>query len=92
VVIQWNEIIKIMGLEKNCSRVFVRKPYDKQLYKWSPPCDDKKIKKQQQNVKFYCDALPRTQGEDWVVSYVYELTSSDGVQHRFAYVACDYVR
>ena len=79
-----------MGLDKN--RTFVRKPYDKHLYKWSPIQDDKKAKKVQGLVKDYCTATPRSQGEDWIISYIYELVVISGVQHRIAYVECNYVR
>lgn len=79
-----------MALNKN--KTYVRKPYDKNLYKWSPQTDDKKAKKIVSNNTYYCNANPYTKGEDWIVTYVYELTSSDGIQHRYAYVACDYVR
>jgi len=74
-------------------KVFVRKPYDKFLYKWSPDTDVTKStigridKLKTQN---YCNAVTSSQGEDWVVTYVYD-TTFDGVYHRWAYVECDYV-
>jgi hypothetical protein len=81
-----------MGLNKK--QTFVRKPYDKQLYKWSPSESDKKSKKHQGTDRtFFCDATPRSNGEDWVVTYVYLLdVDSKGIQHKYAYVACDYVK
>lgn len=87
-----------MGLERkgglNGRQVFVRKPYDKQLYKWTPFEDDKKGKKQQGSSKNpFCSAKPNTQGEDWFVTYTYDIVvTTDGVQHRYAYVECDYVK
>lgn len=84
-----------MGLERkgglNGRQTFVRKPYDKNLYKWTPFSDDKKAKKRTGVPNFFCNAKPNTQGEDWVVTYVYELVVVDGVQKRIAYVECDYV-
>lgn len=80
-----------MALDKN--RTFVRKPYDKNLYKWSPQQDDKKAKRRKQAGNVGCTAKPRSQGEDWIVTYVYELTlDSQNQVHRVAYVECDYVK
>jgi hypothetical protein len=80
-----------MALDK--SRTFVRRPSDKSLYKWSPIQDDKKAKKIQGIVNNFCTAAPRSQGEDWIVTYVYELTvDTKNIQHRIAYVECDYVK
>jgi len=78
-----------MGLDKN--RTFTRKPYDKQLYKWSPFEDDKKAKKIEIIAKFYCDAKAFSNGEDFIVSYCYESVYINFEEHRYAYVACDYV-
>lgn len=78
-----------MGLDKN--RTFVRKPYDKQLYKWSPQTHDKKAKKKTAETNFFCTAKPFTNGEDFIVTYVYEQVYINGVEHRYAYVACNYV-
>jgi len=80
-----------MGLDKN--RTFVRKPYDKSLYKWSPQQDDKKAKKFLQSGNVGCTATPRSQGEDWIVTYVIETTlDSKNQVHKIAYVECDYVK
>lgn len=62
------------------------------LYTWSPIKNDKKRKGKGQVDKFFCSATPNSQGEDWRVTYVYTITVVDGVQHRIAYVACDYVK
>jgi len=80
-----------MGLDKN--KTFVRKPYDKNLYKWSPSASDKKAKKFKLSGNTGCTAVPRSQGEDWIVRYMAEITvDSKGQQHRIAYVECDYVK
>jgi len=78
-----------MGLGK---KVFVRKPYDKKLYKWSPQTDTgKKINKKKDRT-FFCNATPRSQGEDFVTTYVYNQVNDNGTIRRFAYVACNYVK
>jgi hypothetical protein len=63
-----------------------------QLYKWSPIPNDKRATKLDTGKKYYCTATPRSQGEDWVVTYMYIITVVDGIQQRIAYVACDYVK
>lgn len=80
-----------MGLGK---KVFTRRNgFQKggRLYKWSPIPTDKKINDSVGNRQFFCTATPRSQGEDWIVTYVYELVVINGQQHRYAYVACNYV-
>jgi hypothetical protein len=80
-----------MGLGK---KVFVRKNGSQKggrLYKWSPVPTNKTIKNGDGR-KFFCTATPNSQGEDWRVTYVYEIVVINGVQHRIAYVACDYVK
>lgn len=62
------------------------------LYKWSPLPTDKRATKVDNSRTFYCSATPRSQGEDWVVTYLYTITVIDGVQHRVGYVECDYVK
>jgi hypothetical protein len=77
-------------------RVFTRKNgFQKggRLYKWSPIPTDKKVNDSTGQRKYYCDATPGSQGEDWIVTYMYTITvDSKGIQHRVAYVACDYVQ
>ena len=75
-------------------RVFVRKPYNSQLYKWSPQETDKKAKKNDglSRGNTFCNATPFSQGEDWRTSYAYAVVITDGIQHREAYVECDYVQ
>jgi len=74
-------------------KVFSCKPYSSFLYTWSP---DTEINKNKSNsvdklkTPSYCNAVTSSQGEDWVVTYVYDKTF-DGIYHRWAYVECDYV-
>jgi len=63
------------------------------LYKWSPIPADKRAKKNagiQGN--YYCSATPRSQGEDWKVTYMYTITVVNDKKKKVAYVACDYVQ
>lgn len=63
------------------------------VYKWSPiPSDKRASKSNAGGRKYYCSATPRSQGEDWIVTYTYVIRVDGGVQYRDAYVACDYVR
>jgi hypothetical protein len=80
-----------MGLGK---KVFTRKNGGQKggdLYKWSPVPTKKTIDNGDIR-KFFCTATPHSQGEDWIVTYVYEIKVIDGIQHKIAYVACDYVK
>lgn len=77
-----------MGLK---GKIFIRKPADKYLYKWSPIPTEKKINERNGNSKFFCNATPNSQGEDWVTTYVYELIIIKGIKRKEAYVECDYV-
>ena len=80
--------------------IFTRKSYNNQLYKWSPIPFNKKINKTLTQVKskgpaptpISCTALPGSQGEDFTETYVYDLVIIGGVEHRYAYVECDYVQ
>lgn len=80
------------GRQKFGKKEFTRKPYDKYLYKWSP--DNTNLKSDIANFGArvpFCDAKPFSNGEDFIVTYVYEKIVINGVEHRYAYVACDYV-
>jgi hypothetical protein len=83
-----------MGLGKKTkgAKVFTRKPYDKNLYKWSPQQETKKAAKKSQPDGIGCTATPNSQGEDWNVTYVYEKVITNSIEHRYAYVECDYVK
>lgn len=77
-----------MGVEK---RVFVRKSSGANLYKWSPNPNNVDKKGPANKRPYFCSAIPNSQGEDWVTTYTYDLTLINFVQHRIAYVECDYV-
>lgn len=80
-----------MGLDKN--KTFVRKPTGSPLYKWSPNTSDKKGVKIKLEGNTGCTAVPRSQGEDWIVRYMSEITvDKKGQQHKYAYVECNYVK
>jgi hypothetical protein len=72
---------------------FYRLPNEKFIYKWSPqPYDPKTKTKSGSNKKVLCDAPPGSQGEDFNTTYVYKLSYiPNNVEHRYAYVECDYV-
>jgi hypothetical protein len=76
---------------------FVRKSYTTPLYKWRPSEFEKKINplvgsNKQNKRPFFCNALPNSQGEDWVVTYTYDINvTPEAVQQHLAYVECDYV-
>lgn len=76
-------------------KTFQRKPADGGVkYKWSPieklPKDISQRKAKDKNR--FCNATPSSQGEDFIVTYVYNSTFINGEEHRYAYVACDYVK
>jgi len=74
------------------NKVFTLKTFGAQLYKWSPSPNDKLKNNNSFNDRpFYCDAIPGTQGQDWVTTYVYDLTVVNSLQKHEAYVSCDYV-
>ena len=75
-------------------RVFYRTPDTAFQYKWAPENFRKEIKPNKFKVREFpkCEALPGTQGEDWTVDFVYKLVITDGQEHHYAYVECDYVK
>lgn len=78
-------------------RKFVLKSYTNYLYIWSPiPNDfsrrDANALKNKNKQPYYCEALPGTQGQDWITTYVYELVNTNYTQKHIAYVECDYVQ
>ncbi len=78
--------------------LFTRKTYESYLYTWTPEKGEYKKNRKGENAVVtndtprFCNATARSQGEDWVVTYVYELVIDGLVPRRLAYVACDYVR
>ena len=77
---------------KGKSKIFYRTPDVGFQYKWSPDNFRKKVNPKKIRIKRRsgCDAKPNTQGEDFNTGYVYKLVFN-GEEHRYAYVACDYV-
>jgi hypothetical protein len=81
-----------MGLQTQKRGCYTLKTHSDYLYTW---CPDKTVNKAQAGknvIKNYCTAIPYSQGEDWVCTYVYQNAIIDGILKRLAYVACDYVK
>lgn len=77
-----------------CRRVFVVKQYTPDLYRWTPPCNQKKVKTTGNPFRmanYGCTAIAGTQGQDWVTTYTYDILILGYQQQRSAYMACDYV-
>ena len=71
---------------------FARKPYNSYLYKWQVVTDIAKGGGPNGAGVPFCNATPFSQGEDFIVTYVYNReVDSSGIAHQYAYVACDYV-
>jgi hypothetical protein len=65
------------------------------LHLWSPPPNNTSGNDNVKNGKinnYFCTATPYSQGEDWIVRYVYNVRVVNGLVHRDAYVQCDYVQ
>lgn len=75
-------------MQKN-NKVFINKTYGNSLYKWSPQPTDKT--KTGVGRPFYCTATPNSQGQDWIVNYVYDIVINNFQQERSGYVECGYV-
>jgi hypothetical protein len=70
------------------------KQYTPDLYRWTPPCNQKKVKISGNAARmpiYGCTAIAGTQGQDWVTTYTYDILIVDYQQERSAYMACDYV-
>ena len=74
-------------------RTFTLKTYGAKLYVWSPSdyASESKRKDSGGRRPYYCSATPGSQGQDWITTYVYNLTVVNGQQEKLGYVACDYV-
>ena len=81
-----------MGLSPTKRGCYTVKTYDSSPYTWCPDTTVKKGKAGANIKKEYCTAIPYSQGEDWICTYVYQLDVVNGVQKRLAYVECDYVQ
>ena len=81
-------------------KVFTRKNGNQKgggLYRWSPAVDDKKTSSIKGGPSTLgsqtgCSCPAYSQGQDWVVGYVYKVVVVDGIQQRLCYVACGYVQ
>ena len=79
------------------NKIFVGKGYQAQMYKWSPGSQNltkvnKNNHKNNGGKPFYCNATAGSQGQDWITTYVYDLTVVNSIQQHDAYVECDYVQ
>lgn len=83
------------------AREFKRKPYSATLYKWkvieADPNKERRVGNENlmnKKRERFCDAEKGNKfGEDWFTTYVYnEVIDNKGIKHRYAYVACDYVK
>lgn len=71
---------------------FTLKTYSSELYTWAPETSTKKNSLNTQVTKSFCTAIANSQGEDWVVTYIFDLgVAANGTLEHLAYVACDYV-
>jgi hypothetical protein len=84
---------RVTKLNRTKNSTYQLKTYTNFMYGWSP--EDPSYKKDQtctqRGPKKFCNAVPFSQGEDWIVTYVYNIDISTGFPKRLAYVACDYV-
>ncbi len=80
-----------MGLGK---KVFVRKSgaNGAGLYKWSPDDSQKKGKKKKRASSYFCSTPWGSQGNDFKVTYTYNVVIVGADVERHAYVQCDYVQ
>ena len=78
---------------KHNKKIFTRKPSrGDNLYKWSPDANQiTKAKIAKQFNDFFCTAIPGSQGEDRITTYVYDSVIVNGEVKKLAYVECDYV-
>lgn len=73
---------------------FVQKPGGPRLYIWSPQDYDPnkyKLVGSSGNLTNACTALAGTNGEDYIVKYVYDKEFVNNKEIRLAYVECGYV-
>jgi hypothetical protein len=73
---------------------YTLKTFDSNLYTWSPEANVKKRATSllnQQVTNNFCNATANSQGQDWTVNYVYNISVVNGIIERSAYVACGYI-
>jgi hypothetical protein len=81
-----------MALNKK-ERIFGRTPYGRTVYSWQPDTSINKNTRNSGRINLEgCTAIPYSQGEDYVTTYMYQIEIVNGLARRFAYVACDYVQ
>lgn len=83
-----------MGLGK---KVFIRKSgaNGANLYKWSPETSDKRARRSSgagRVPNYFCTTPLGSQGNDFIVTYTYNVVVVAGQEERHAYVQCDYVQ
>ncbi len=71
-------------------KVFVLKTYSANMYRWSPPPNDK-VRKIKAERPYFCDATPGSNGQDWISTYCYDSIVIDNILQKQAYVECGYV-
>jgi hypothetical protein len=81
-----------MSIKPQSRGQYALKTYDNYLYTWTPQAPKYNKIKNTDDKKSYCDALPGSQGQDWICTYVYDISVFNGEQERLAYVECDYVK
>jgi hypothetical protein len=81
-----------MSIKPQSRGKYALKTYDNYLYTWTPQTPTYNKGKNTADKKSYCNALPGSQGQDWICTYVYDISVSIGEQERLAYVECDYVK
>lgn len=74
---------------------FVQKPIGGRLFIWSPPNYDpanyKLVGRTSSTLTNACTALAGTNGEDYIVKYVYDKEFVNNKEVRLAYVECGYI-
>ena len=72
-------------------KVFMQKNIGSTLYKWSPEPTNYDNKNRINKINDFCNATAGSQGQDWITTYVYDVTAINHQQARLAYVECGYV-
>ena len=84
-----------MGLGKYGQKVFIRKSgaNGANLYRWSPGDSEKRPKKKTKKISnYFCSTPFGSQGNDFNVTYTYNVVIVGKDVERHAYVQCDYVK
>jgi len=85
-------------MSKNCKKIFAQKSSVNGLYSWCRPVNSYNNKYTNANSNNsgggesrFCNAVPYSQGQDWYVTYVYDIKVVNGQKEQSAYVECGYV-